>query len=195
MLKGLYVVDTETDGLDFVKNSVIEVSIIRVEDQVQKTWCIKPLAIENISTDALRVNGHKLEDLLHKTPFGRETYRDASKVIVEIENWLMEDNLSSDSRWMIGQNVQYDKNMLEFLWKKCNAHDSFPFGRRMIDTMQFEVFMDLAAGTKSESYSLNSIIKKYGIKNEKAHTAAADTKATAEVFLKQLDVMKKLVSK
>ena len=195
MLKGLYVVDTETDGLDFVKNSVIEVSILRLEDGQQKTWCIKPLNPENISTDALRVNGHKLEDLLHKTKEGKETYQEAHKVIVEIENWLMEDNLSCDSRWIIGQNVQYDKNMLEFLWKKCDAHDSFPFGRRMIDTMQFEVFMDLAAGTKSESYSLNSIIKKYGIKNDKAHTAAADTKATSEVFLKQLDVMKKLVNK
>lgn len=188
-----YVCDCETTGFSFTKNDVIEVSILRISDGAQKTWCIKPINTENISSDALRVNGHKLEDLLHQTKIGKDTYLDAKKVIVEIENWLMEDNLSSENRVLIGQNIQFDKNMLEHLWVKCDALDSFPFGRRMIDTMQFELLMDLAKGTSSDSYSLSSIIKKYGIKNEKAHTAAADVKATKEVFVKQVELLKSLI--
>lgn len=195
MLEGFYVVDTETTGFSFTDNDVIEVSILRLSDNEQKTWCIKPINVNNISSDALRVNGHKLEDLLHQTKLGKDTYLEANKVIVQIENWLMEDNLSTEQRYLVGQNIQFDKNMLEHLWSKCNAHDSFPFGRRMLDTMQFEVFMDLAAETKSDSYSLNSIIKKYGIKNDKAHTAASDVKATKEVFVKQLETLKKLINK
>lgn len=195
MLEGFYVIDTETTGLSFVDNDVIEVSILRLSDNEQKTWCIKPINNKNITSDSLRINGHKLEDLLHQTKFGKDTYLEPSKVIIEIENWLAEDNLPAENRMMVGQNISFDKYMLENLWKKCEAHDSFPFGRRMLDTMQFEIFMDLAAETKSESYSLNSIIKKYGIKNEKAHTAAADVKATKEVFVKQLEIIKKLITK
>jgi len=195
MLEGLVCLDCECTGLNFVDNDVIEVSMIRLSDDCQKTWCIAPINKENIHPDALRINGHKLEDLLHQTKYGADTYKDPKKVIVEIENWLMEDNMSAETRWIVGQNVQFDKNMLEQLWIKCGAQDSFPFGRRMIDTMQFEVFMDLAAGSTRDSYSLNSIIKKYGIKNEKAHSAASDTKATKEVFCKQLDVMKKLLNR
>lgn len=188
-----YVCDCETTGFSFTKNDVIEVSILRISDGSQKTWCIKPINAGNISLDALRVNGHKLEDLLHQTKNGKENYLDPKKAIVEIENWLMEDNLSSDNRVLVGQNIQFDKNMLEHLWEKCDALDSFPFGRRMIDTMQFEILMDLAKETSSDSYSLSSIIKKYGIKNEKAHSAAADVKATKEVFVKQLDLLKSLI--
>jgi DNA polymerase III epsilon subunit-like protein len=193
MFEGFYVLDCECTGLDAYKHDVIEVSILRLSDGEQRTWCLKPTNIETISSDALRVNGHKYEDITHQTKYGKETYLDPKRVIVEIENWTLEDNLSEKDHFLIGQNISFDRNMLEQLWTKCNAIDSFPFGRRYLDTMQFEILMDLAKGTKSESYSLNSIIKKYGIKNEKAHTAAADVKATKEVFIKQLDYLKSIL--
>jgi len=85
--------------------------------------------------------------------------------------------------------------MMQKMWKKCGAEDSFPFGRRMLDTMQFEVFLDLAQETRRDSYSLGSIIKKYGIKNDRAHSAAADTKATKELFIKQLNYLQSLIKK
>ena len=40
-----------------------------------------------------------------------------------------------------------------------------------------------------------NLIKKYGVVNTKAHTAAADTLATKEVFLKQVEYFKKLLNK
>lgn len=193
MFEGFIVCDVETTGTDFVKNDVIEISMIKLSNGDQRTWCLAPTNKDTISTDALRVNGHKIEDLLHKTKYGIDTYKDPAKVIVEIENWLMEENISTENTWLIGYNVSFDRNMLEQLWSKCNAMDSFPFGRRIIDSMQFEVLMDLASDTKRDSYSLNATIKKYGIKNEKAHSAAADTKATQELFVKQLDAIKKLL--
>lgn len=191
----LIAVDCESTGLSYVENDIIELSLLRLNDDVQKTWCIEPMNFATISADALRVNGHKLEDIKHETKYGKETYQDPHKVIAEIENWLMEANCSREEVFLIGQNVSFDYNMMLQLWKKCGAEDSFPFGRRILDTMQFEVLMDLAKGTKSESYSLSSIIKKYGIKNDKAHTAAADTRAAKEVFVKQLELLKSLLSK
>ena len=84
----IYVADVETTGLDSRIHDVIELSLNRLSDNVQKTWCLKPLNIPGIDPGALRVNGHKLEDLKHETKHGRETYLDPRKVIVEIENWM-----------------------------------------------------------------------------------------------------------
>ena len=186
----IYVVDVETTGLDDRLNDVIELSIHRLSDDVQKTWCIKPTNPANIDPDSLRINGHKLEELLHQTKEGRDRYQDPNKVIVEVENWIMEDDVPTSQRVLAGQNVGFDKGFLEQHWIKCQSKDSFPFGRRMLDTMQIEFFLDLCRGQMSEGYSLNNLTKKYGLKNEKAHTAAADVKVTKEVLMKQVEFFK-----
>ena len=191
-----YVTDIETTGLDSHLHDVIELSMYRLGDtseNAQKTWCFKPLTPDTIDPGALRVNGHKLDDLLHKTKEGRERYLEPSQVLVDVENWMAEDGLPAEKRFLIGQNVAFDKERLEQLWIKCNSKDSFPIGRRVMDTMVIELFFDFCKGQFAEGYSLNQIIKKYGVKNEKAHTAAADVKATKEVFEKQVEFFKRLL--
>lgn len=190
-----YVADIETTGLDSHKHDVIELSLHRLNDtseNAQKTWCLKPLMPDNIEAEALRINGHKLEDLLHKTKEGRERYLEPSQVLVDVENWLSDDMVPAEKRFLIGQNIGFDKERLEQLWTRCNSRDSFPFGRRLIDTMQIELFFDFCKGQFAEGYSLKNLGKKYGIKNEKAHTAAADVKATKEVFEKQVEYFKEV---
>lgn len=191
-----YVTDIETTGLDSHLHDVIELSMYRLGDtseKAQMTWCFKPLTPETIDPVSLRINGHKLDDLLHKTKEGRERYRDPNLVLVEIENWLAEDGLPAEKRFLIGQNVGFDKDRLEQLWIKCNSKDSFPIGRRVMDTMILELFFDFCKGQFAEGYSLNQIIKKYGVVNTKAHTAAADVMATKLVFEKQVEYFKRLL--
>lgn len=190
----IYVADVETTGLDDRLNDIIEVSLHRLTDDVQKTWCVKPINPSAINTDSLRINGHKLEDILHQTKEGRERYLDPVKVMIEIENWMMEDEVPATQRVLAGQNIGFDRNFLEQHWIKCESKDSFPFGRRFIDTMGIQFFMDLCSGQMMEGYSLNNLIKKYGVKNDKAHTAAADVKATKEVLMKQIEAFKKALA-
>lgn len=190
----IYVADVETTGLDSRLNDVIELSLHRLTDGQQRTWQLKPTNVNNIEAAALRINGHKLEDLLHETAYGRQTYRDPNQVIIEVENWLAEDGMPTEKRILVGQNINFDKDMFEQLWTKCNSRDSLPFGRRIMDTMQIEFFLDWCKGTMAEGYSLNNLVKKYGIKNEKAHTAEADVKATKEVFEKQVEFFKKVLA-
>lgn len=189
-----YLADTETTGLHVIDHDIIEISLLRLSSDEQKTWCLKPLNTNTISTDALRVNGHKLEDLLHQTKAGKERYLDPQKVIIDIENWVMDDGVPAQNRFLIGQNISFDKDRFEQLWNKCNSSNSFPFGRRMIDTMGIELFFDYCRQNFAEGYSLANLVKKYGVKNEKAHTAAADTRATKEVFLGQVSFFKKLLN-
>lgn len=203
MKYSFYVADIETTGLDSHLHDVIELSLYRLGatgDDAQKTWCFKPLTPDTIDPDALRINGHKLDDLLHKTREGRERYIDPATNIIDVENWLAEDGFPAEKRFLIGQNIGFDKDRLEQLWLKCNAKGSFPFGRRLMDTMQVELFVDFCKavaglGEFAEGYSLNNLVKKYGVKNEKAHTAAADTKATKEVFEKQVEWFISILSK
>jgi len=190
----IYVGDVETTGLDSHLNDVIELSLHRLSDGQQKTWCLKPTNPDNIDLGSLRINGHKLEDLRHETKAGRERYLDANQTIIDIENWLMEDGIPTENRVLCGQNIAFDREFLQRLWTKCNSRDSFPFGRRTMDTMQIEFFLDWCRGNMAEGYSLSNLVKKYGVKNEKAHTAAADVKATKEVFEKQVETFKKILN-
>ncbi len=191
----IYVVDVETTGLDAYLNDVIELSMYRLSDDNQKTWCLKPINMTTIDPVSLRINGHKLEDIRHETKIGRDTYLDPQKVITEVENWVMDDGVPAENRVLCGQNVPFDKNMLEQLWKKCKSFDSFPFGRRTMDTMQLEFFLDWCRDSMSEGYSLANLTKKYGIVNTKAHSAEADTKATVSVFRKQIEFFKSVLTK
>lgn len=185
----LYGVDIESCGLS-LNHDVIEISLYRFSDDAQKTWFIKPMNYDNIETAALRINGHKIEDLKHQTKFGKDTYMEANSVIVDIENWLSDDMSSTEDRVLVGQNTNFDKSMMEALWTRCNAKDSFPFGRRYLDTMQIEFAMNLAQNEMLDSYSLSNIIKKYALKNDKAHTAAADCEVTVKLFKKQIEFLK-----
>lgn len=191
-----YVCDTETTGLSATEHDVIELSLYRLGADIeaaQKTWCLKPLNPNNVEPAALRINGHKIDDLTHKTKEGRDRYIDPNVALIEIENWLVEDGFPAEKRCLIGQNISFDKERLENLWIKCGSKDSFPFGRRYMDTMIFALMMDYAEGTFSDNYSLSGLIKKYGIKNTKAHSAAADVLATKELFEAQMsDIRKKL---
>jgi DNA polymerase III epsilon subunit-like protein len=186
----LYVADCETTGLDSHLHDIIEISLSRLSDGEKKTWWLKPLNPDHIDAVALRINGHKLDDLLHKTVEGKQKYLDPNKVIIDIENWIGNDGVPTEQRVLVGQNIGFDRERFEQLWIKCGSKDSLPFGRRTMDTMIWAFMMDYVQGTMADSYSLAGLIKRYGIKNTAAHTAAADVEATKELFLAQVAELK-----
>lgn len=192
----LYFVDCETTGLDENLHEPIEISIYRLSDNAQKTWFLKPINISNIDQGALRVSGYSLDDLKGLTKDGKEKFLSANKQIIDIENWLNEDNLRSDNRLMVGHNVDFDRRMMAALWKKCETYETFPFSvKHSLDTMIIEFFMDYSYNEIAEGYNLNSLCKKYGVVNAKAHTASEDVKATLGIFNKQIEKFQKLIEK
>jgi hypothetical protein len=190
-----YVCDTETTNLDSSVGDIIELSLFRLSDNTQRTWCLKPLNFSGIDPKALKVNGHKLDDITHRTKEGQERYFEPSKAVADIENWMMDDGASCEERVLVAQNAPFDKGYIEKLWSKVGASNSFPFGRKYIDTLQIEIFLDFCKGEQQEYYNLGNIIKKYGVKLDKAHTAAADTLATKDLFLKQAEFVKNFLNK
>ena len=103
----VYVNDCETTGKDPIKNDIIELSSARliITDKVaieQKTWFLAPINPLNIDDEALKINGYKKEDLLHKTEYGRNTFQPAEQVLPQIESWMNEDNSSVYDRLFVG---------------------------------------------------------------------------------------------
>lgn len=184
MTHEIYCLDVETTGLDPLKNEVIELSIKRMSNGEQKTWFLRPKRIDCIDPGALRINHHVMEDLLHKTKEGREKYKDQGDMLVEIEEFLNNDGMPSKNRLPMGQNVAFDMVFLRQLWSSNDTADTFPFGHHVLDTMQIAFALDYAKDKENmkESYSLNALTKAAGIKNEKAHSADADVRATADLF-------------
>lgn len=193
----LYVCDTETTGLDKNKNDIIEICFWRLNDDVSKTWCLKPLNIEAIEDRALAVNKHKREDLIHKTAFGRETYLEPAKVVADIEMWMLEDNAPTEDRIFIGQNPLFDFEFLLELWKKTDNESTFPFSsshnRPIIDTIQLALLIDICTGKKRKYYNLGSLIKDFGVTKAQAHRADGDVKMTRDLFLKMITPIRQAI--
>lgn len=184
----LYFADTECTGLSATENSVIELSVYRLNDDKQKTWCLRPSPGTRIEKEALRINGHKLEDILWKTDYGRATYKAPKDILPEVENFLMEDGETPENRILIAQNVQFDLGFMQELWRRENASDTFPWGARprVIDTIQLQLFLDLAKNEKTTYLNLGGLVERYKIKKLKAHRADTDTLQLKDVFLAQL---------
>lgn len=193
----IYVVDTETGGLDPKVNEIVEISILRLMSRTdgffereQKTWYCKITDASNLDNEALKINGHKREDILWQTEFGRNRYREPAEVVVEIEQWILEDDCSALDRIFAGQNPKFDLDFCQALWKRNDAAGSFPFAvgndRRLLDTQQVTLFFDICTGKRRLAYNLGGLVKSFDIKKGKAHQADEDTRMTADLLEKQI---------
>jgi DNA polymerase III alpha subunit (gram-positive type) len=199
----IYVVDTETTGLDSKKNDVIEISACRfrmsnLEETEQKTWYLKALNPSTIQDEALAVNKHKREDILHLTKFGRDTYLDPAQTVADIERWIMTDKMSAMDRVMAGQNIQFDVRALKALWERVESADTFPFnlekGNRTLDTKMLATAIDVCTGRRRRYYNLSTLVKSFGVKKRKAHRAEDDVAMTIDLLVKMLNPLKDAAS-
>lgn len=185
----IYICDTETTGLS-KDCEIIEIALYHLNSDKKMNWFLKPQKPETIEKDALRINNTNIEDLLHKTAEGREKYRDPKIVISEIENWILEDFNTPEERIFVAQNASFDIEHMKNLWKLNNTSQTFPFGRKIIDTIQTQLLLDLVKEEQAQYYNLSALVEKYKVKKEKSHTALGDTLMLKDVFIKQMEILK-----
>ena len=192
----IYVCDTETTGMDAKIHDVIEISLCRFtmnapNDREQRTWYLKSVNPTTIQEKALSVNGHRREDIIHFTKIGKEKYKEPTDVVVDIENWIMEDDTSVMDRMLVGQNIAFDIGMLQELWKRVGASETFPWdidrGKRSLDTQGICNFIDLCTGRRRRYTNLSTLVKAFGVKKRKAHRAEDDVAMTTDLLIKMLE--------
>ena len=171
--------DIESTGLDIPRDSIIELSFVKVfpdgEERV-KTWKIKPWDYENacqrpISPEASKVNG-VTDDMLVDCP----TFFELAS---EIASWLEGSDLAGFN------SAKFDLPMLSEEFERARLAG----GKVEVDLHEPAMVDVQNIYHAMEPRNLRAAYRFYcgGVDFEDAHTAEADTVATYEVLKAQLD--------
>ncbi len=172
--KKLAFVDLETTGMNPAKHEIIEIGCLiarpnerggyDVVDEFE--FKVKPEHIETAEMAALRMNG----------------YDESAWVLAhtQTEALSMLANKCKDCV-LIGQNISFDYAFLAYAFGTYNIPDPFFYAKLDTISMAFFKFRD---EEDADRFTLRALCERFNIKNDKAHTALADIRATYQVFLK-----------
>jgi len=172
--------DTETTGLDPIKNDILTIGgIIEIDGEVKEEFYleIQPFSYENISQYALDVNGLKIEDIKkYMTP--EEGYRKLKSIFSKYINKYDK----KDKFICVGHNVKFDIDFLTNLFLKNGDKYLGSFiDYHFLDTMVILNIMMYQKAIQLENCKLVTASEFFGIKLD-AHNAMNDIRATKELF-------------
>lgn len=176
-------VDLETTGTNPEKHEIIEIGCIVVE-QVPRVGRgpelkkideldikVQPEHMERAEPAALRVNGYNEADWLFATDL---------KTALE--------TLAHKTRGciIVGQNIAFDWAFLEKGFEKTGILHQF-HDYHMLDLVSLAYAKLYDDPNYNQKFGLRFLCERFGVKNEKAHSAMSDIQATLEVYKKLLD--------
>jgi DNA polymerase III epsilon subunit-like protein len=194
--KSYIVVDLETGGTDPAVNPILEVALVCLQfDETSSVYkvteelscLVKPYKIGLrfvVEESALAINKLTLKTIEEK---GNDV-----KVVVEAIKGVAEAlNPGNDPRnkpIFVGHNIaDFDLLFLEVAFKQCSS-SLYHFFRRASGDTYLLVEMILAGNEQVDTLSLGNVCSYFGIQLKNSHTALADARANAQLFLKILNV-------
>lgn len=175
--------DTETTGLDPIKNDIIQIAgIIEIDNEVKEEFNFKvqPHSYENISKEALEVNGVTIEQM-KEFPTPQETL---SKLIKLFDKYVFKFN-KTDKFFPVGHNVGFDVNFLFEFCKKCNFNYLGSYlDYHKADTMALLMALMVNNKIPVGSMKLGMACKELAIDLTDAHDALADIRSTRLLWKK-----------
>ena len=170
--KKLAFIDIETTGTNAHKHEILEIGCLLARYNEDGTYSVleefevkvKPEHIETAEIGALRVNGYDENQCLFA-----HTQKEALTLVSQ----------KCEGAVMVAQNASFDYSFLSVGFGKYDVPDPFFYAKLDPIPMAYLRFRD---DPEMDSFSLRKLCEKFGIKNEKAHTAMADIRATFEVF-------------
>ncbi len=182
-MKILYI-DTETTGLDPKINDIIQLSgMIEINGEVKETFNfdVKPLNIEAISEEALKVTGKTKEEIL-AYPEAKEIYR---KFVAMLDRYVSKYD-RTDKMYVAGYNVRFDVEFLKAFFDKAgNPYFGSYINWKTVDPMPIMHFLEYIGMLSLENYKLSTVCEYFKIPLQ-AHDAMSDIKAT-RALLKHLE--------
>lgn len=180
--------DTETTGLDPVRNDIITLAgIIEIDKQiVDKIYLkIQPTNWDSISEEALKINGITKEEL--------KSFDSPRAAHQKLTAWLSKycNKFDSKDKYQpAGYNVTFDTLFLgEFFKKVGDKYYGSWVDYHKLDVATLAMFLHLTGKIKLESYKLVSLAKYFGIEFD-AHNAQADIEVTREICYKMMEILK-----
>lgn len=176
--KKLAFLDIETTGFNVETQEIIEIGVVIVNqkegilgDVVEEFELkIKPEKIENADAEALSINGYNEMEWMFAM-----TLEQAMTVFSE----------KTKDCVMVAHNVAFDYSFLAKAFSITGVENKMFFAK--IDTISF-AYAKLHKLADAPRLNLGTLCEYFGIENERAHTALADTRATVEVYRKLLEL-------
>lgn len=181
--------DIESSGLDSIKNDILTLSgFVEIDGEIKKGIDLKiqPFDYDNISAEALEVNGLKLEDI-KKFDEPKVAHKKLVKFLSEFVNRYNK----NDKLIPAGYNVMFDVNFLFEFFKKCND----PYCGAFIDYHKLDVaslvlFFKIQGLFDFHGFKLKNVADDLNIPLN-AHDAKNDIIATRNVYnalMKRIEV-------
>jgi DNA polymerase-3 subunit epsilon len=184
-MKKILYFDTETTGLDPVKNDIIQIAgIVEIDGEIvdEFNFTCQPFSYANIEPKALECNGRTIEEIKLFDPNNM-----AKRALDSVLGKHCDKFNKMDKFYPAGFNVRFDLDFLAQWFKKTgdNYLGSW-INWRAIDPLPALYVMDLKGELSLSDYKLGTVCNHYGIDTGKAHDALSDVRATRELIKKIL---------
>jgi DNA polymerase III epsilon subunit family exonuclease len=167
-------IDAEMTGLNILEHEIIELGAIITTPELEVIEefeiKIKPKNILNADKISLKVSNYNPDD-----------WENA----VDLKEALETFALKTRDSIMIGHNVAFDSAFLQVGFEKTGVKNMMHYHK--LDTVSL-AWAKYHNDTEVDHFSLRELCAKFGIKNEKAHTALSDARATYELYKKLIEL-------
>ncbi len=167
-------IDIELTGLDLIKHEIIEIGCIITKPNFEVVEefeiKIKPERIEDADPTSLKINHYDEEKWK-----GAYSLKEALEFFSEKVCDCI----------MIGHNVAFDSGFLEYAFSKTGIKNTMHYHK--LDTISV-AWAKLHQKPGIEHFSLRDLCLHFDIKNENAHTALSDARATFELYKKLMEL-------
>ena len=174
-------IDVETTGLNPEKHEIIELACVlgkqtpRPNRGPEVTFVeefnlkIKPERLEDAEPEALRINGYNDVDWMFA---------------IDLKNAMEHLAKKAAGAIMVSHNICFDFAYVERAFRTTGVTNTMHYQK--LDTISI-AFARHYNKPDFDKYSLRYLCDTYGVKNERAHTALADTRAMFEMYKKMME--------
>lgn len=174
--------DTETGGYNPEKHSLLTIALAVYEDGnvlEVKEWKVKHKDYV-ITPGAMKSN--QIDIIKHD-----DEAQEKAEVVKEIIEFI-KIHFGEDRPAIGGQNIKFDVNFVDKLFKECKEYWNKYVSHRTIDTCEVLRFMYYAGKITEDVAALDRAVDYFNIKVDGRHTATGDILATIELY----DILKTL---
>jgi len=186
----IFYVDVETTGTNYQEHDIIQLAgIIEISGKIVDRFCydIKPYRFDNVSEEALKIQGITLEDL----QLGFEPAVVYGELIRKLEKYVDRYN-KADKFSPAGYNTRFDCQFLKKFFERNNdKYYGSWFNWNLIDPFPVLHFLDYMGVVQLNNYKLGHVCETFGIPIDQAHNAKSDIAATRQLIQMVEEMLRK----
>jgi len=183
------IVDTETGGLDASKHSILSLGAVAVENYkiIDEFEVLIREPVLHLTPEAMRINKIDILKISHEGV-------SAWDAVTRFRRYTMDHFMPTSKANLGGHNIHFDVSFLKRLWSfgVTELYYDACFSHRIIDTASIIRFLMMSGRIELTSAGLTDACKYFGvtIPEGERHTALGDARATANLLIKMMELIR-----